>query len=305
MKSYRFKLRPQSPWITPWQADTIFGSLCWELRKLQGEAALVRFLEGYVEGRPAFVISDALPEGFLPCPLFARLQPLQLNFKGGLPDWMPEQQFRAFIRRPEPMMPQPSWPKPFRRTRELHASIDRLVGGTGEEGNLFELAEWSFHSGIERACQNLSLYVRTEQALGLDLFTALLRSLAASGFGKKKSTGRGAFQIVGEAEPCAWMDEFAGANGFVSLSHFVPHPADPTDGVWSLLTKYPKFAAGAPVENPFKGRLTMLRPGAAFRVQGTPRPFYGKVLRGLSHEFPGAVHYGLAFPAPTCWPKEE
>jgi CRISPR-associated protein Csm4 len=303
MKSYRFKLRPLAPWSTPWQADTIFGSLCWELRKLQGEESLKRFLQEFGEGEPPFVLSDALPEGWFPRPLYARLQPLAgLNFKAKLPDWICERQFRSLVRESGLVVPQPWWPEPIFSTRALHAAIDRFGGTTGEGGNLFEVEEWSFDSHADPSSRHLVLYVRTKGSL--DLVSALLQSLAASGFGKKKTIGRGAFEVMGEAEPCEWMDENTEADGFVSLSHFVPHPADPTDGLWSLLTKYPKYAAAAPVPGPFKGRLTMMRPGSAFRVAGPTRSFYGRMLKGLHTDFPGSVHYGLAFPVPVRWPKD-
>jgi CRISPR-associated protein Csm4 len=301
MKSYRFLLRPLASWSTPWQADTIFGSLCWELRKLQGEDSLKRFLRQFDEGEPPLVLSDALPEGWFPLPLYARLQPLDgLNFKARLPEWICERQFRSLLRESGLVIPQLSWPEPILSTRALHAAIDRFAGTTGEGGNLFEVEEWSFDRRAG-SCRNLVLYVRTSGHL--DLLATLLQSLGASGFGKKKTIGRGAFEVLGKAEPCEWMDESAEADGFVSLSHFVPHPADPTDGLWRLLTKYPKYAAAAPV-GPFKGRLTLMRPGSAFRVAGAIRPFYGRVLKGMHKDFPGSVHYGLAFPVPVRWPKD-
>src|SRR2546423_3596324 len=236
MKSYRFKLRPLAPWSTPWQADTIFGSLCWELLRLQGEDPLKQFLHRFSEGEPPFVLSDALPEGWFPRPLFTRLHQLPgLNFKAGMPDWVSEEHFRTLIREPGQVLPKLSWPEPLFSTRQLHASIDRFSGTTGGEGNLFQVEEWSLNPKNMPVSTYLSLYVRTNDSL--DLAATLIRSLARSGYGKKKTIGRGTFEVVGDAEPCEWMDESTG-DGFVSLSHFVPHPTDPTDGAWRLLTKY-------------------------------------------------------------------
>lgn len=302
MNTYCFKLRPLGPWITPWQADTVFGSLCWEMRKLEGEESLVRFLRRFGEGEPPFVVSDAFPEHWLPRPLYIGLQQLPaVNFKAKLPDWIPEDQFRSLIRQPAPLMRQPWWPEPVLGAHELHAAIDRFSGTTDEGGNLFEIREWVLDPKIDSASRNLVLYVRTRDSL--ELVTTLIRSLSAAGFGKKKTVGRGAFEINGEPEPCPWMDGTAGADGFISLSHFVPDADDPTDGVWSLLTKYPKFGAAAPVPGPFKGRLTMIRPGSAFRVAGEVRPFYGRLLKGMHPGFAESVHYGLAFAVPVCWPR--
>lgn len=267
---------------------------------MQGEEFLQLFLQQFDEGDPPFVLSDALPEGWFPRPLFIRLVPLAgLNFKTRTPDWIPEEQFRSLIREPGPIVPQPWWPEPLLSTRELHVAIDRSTGTTGEGGNLFEVQEWSVNK--EHASGNLMLYVRTRDSL--DLVAALIRSLAASGFGKKKTIGRGAFEVIGEPETCEWMDESAGADGFVSLSHFVPRHSDPTDGLWSLLTKYPKYGASAPAPGAFKGRLTMFRPGSVFRVKGRVEPFYGRVIKNLQPDAPQPVHAAFAYPVPVQWPK--
>lgn len=303
MKSYRFLLEPLSPWCTPWQADTIFGSLCWELRKLEGEDALKRFLQRFQSSEPAFVLSDALPEGWFPRPLFTRLHQLpKLNFKPKMPDWLSEEHFRALLTQPGGVLPQPSWPEPVLSTRELHAAIDRFSGTTGEGGNLFEIEEWALDPAATPASRRLALYVRTQDSL--ELAATLLQSLSASGFGKKKTIGRGAFRIIGEPQQCGWMDETPGANGFVSLSHFVPRAGDPTDGAWQLLTKYPKYGQAAPAAGPFKGRLTLLKPGSTFRVAGSVRPFYGRMLTQLQNGYPDPVHYALAFPVPIRLPAD-
>jgi CRISPR-associated protein Csm4 len=302
MRTYRFKLRPLTPWSTPWHADTIFGSLCWELLGMQGEESLKRFLRRCEAGDPPFVISDALPEGWLPRPLFIRLHQLPgLNFKARASNWLSESQFRTVIHAPRTVLPEPFLPEPVRASRELHAAIDRFSGTTGGEGVLFEVEQWSFDRKNNPGLHQLDLYVKTNDSL--DLVTALLRSLEASGYGKKKSIGRGAFQLIGEATPCEWMDDTASADGFVSLSHFIPAPTDSTDGVWDLLTKYPKYGARAPAPGPFKGRLTVLRPGSAFRVKGDVLPFYGRILRNLQKGYPDPMHFGFAFAVPVRWPQ--
>lgn len=304
MKAYRFVLEPLSPWCTPWQADTIFGSLCWELLKLHGEDSLKSFLQRYQTENPPFVLSDALPEGWFPRPLFTRLHQLpKLNFKPKLPDWLAEEHFRALLGRPGGALPNLSWPDPIFSTRELHATIDRFSGTTAAAGgNLFEVEDWALHPAATPASRRLSLYIRTEDSL--ELAATLLRSLATCGFGKKKSIGRGSFRLVGKPEPCQWMDSQPQANGFVALSHFVPHSSDPTNGVWRLLTKYPKYGAQAPARSPFKGRLTLLQPGSTFRVTGAVRPFYGRMLTALQKDSPDPVHYGLAFPVSIHLPGE-
>lgn len=303
MKTYRLRLKPLAPWVTPWHADTLFAALACQVAQRTGADSLRRMLEGFIEGEPPFVLSDALPEGWFPCPLSVSLQKLEgSNLKAKVPIWTDENQFRSLITQPAPLVPKESWPTPLASSRSLHASIDRALGTTGDEGNLFEIEGWHLQPTPNGPTEHLVIYVRTQS--WLERLVDLFRSLGAQGFGKRKTAGSGAFELKGEPEPADWLDQLHGANAFVSLSHFLPAPADPSDGRWSLLVKYPKFSPGVPTASPFKGRLLMLRPGSVFRIAGQPLLFYGRMLRGLSPEFPQAVHYGLAFPVPMRWPEE-
>lgn len=301
MKTYRLKLEPLAPWATPWHADTLFCALAWQVVQRSGVHALCRMLQEFSQGQPPFILSDAFPEGWLPCPLSTSLQPAtNSNLQTKLPEWVQEEQFRNLIRGPASLLPQVVWPSPILSSRMLHASLDRSLGTTGGKGKLFEVAFWHLNPAEQQLAKHLVVYVRTVE--WLDRVVELFHSLSFEGFGKKRSTGIGAFRLVGDPEACEWMDDDAEADGFVSLSHFIPAPDDPTDGRWSLVTKYPKFSPGAPVSSPFKGRVLMLRPGSAFRAPAPIRPFYGYIQKNIHPDFPDAVQYGLAFSVPICWP---
>ena len=47
MNLYKLIYEIKSPVITPFQADTIFGHLCWAIRYIKGEEKLVKFLENF------------------------------------------------------------------------------------------------------------------------------------------------------------------------------------------------------------------------------------------------------------------
>jgi CRISPR-associated protein Csm4 len=299
MKTYRFRLKPLAPWSTPWDADTLFAALAWQVLRSRGGTALREFLAQYQGDNPPFVISSAFPEGWLPCPLSTKVEDLRdSNVKCKRPVLVREEQFRALITKPAPLIPPATPPpEPILPRSRLQAAIDRKTGTTGGEGSLFEVDEWHLQESVS---EHLTLFVKTED--GVDLFHSLLVSLSREGFGKKRSSGRGAFRVAGDPEPCEWMDATEGANAFVSLSPFVPAEGDPTDGRWGLVVKYPKFSPEAPAANLFKGRLVMLRPGSTFHVPGSISPFYGRMLKGLSDRFPNSVQYALSFAVPLCWP---
>jgi len=305
MKAFAIRMRPLGPWSTPWHADTIFAALCWQVRWLAGEVQLIQLLGRFRSGDPPFVISDAFPEGWLPRPLSADLlQVPHSNLGRKPPEWIPEAAFRALLRGEGVLPPQAEPNDPIVPTRRLHASISRKSGTTAEGGQLFEIPEWRVRTKDGQGGDgNLILYFRTAE--DPSRLCSLFRCLGASGFGKKRSSGQGAFEVIAEPGPCGWLDDFERANAFVALSHFIPAAKDPTDGLWRLVTKYPKFAAEAPVANAFKGRATMLRPGSVFRSVGPPRGHYGRVLFDLFPEFPSAAQYALAFAVPLRWHAEK
>ncbi len=289
MKSVRFRLRPLAGWATPWQADSLFGALCWELARAAGEPALARVLDHFRKGPPPFLLSDAFPADLLPRPLCAAGDDAAARF-------VSRDQFVA-LRRGEPLsgdLPRQRW---WRTLWPWRTFVPR----DGSDPVSFPGEEFAWRPEVPEQERFLSLYARADEPW-LERLAALLRSLGRSGFGKRSTTGRGAFELVGQAERCEWLEPLPFENAFVSLSHFVPEEGDPCDGRWDTLVKYPKLGSerGAS-HSPLKGRLVMLRPGSCFRPMGRPRRWYGCVLTGLSAAFPDAVHYGLAYAVGIRW----
>ncbi|HGJ65137.1 TPA: hypothetical protein ENS27_07075 [bacterium] len=60
MQEYRVAFKLVSSYETPFQADTIFGHICWAIRYLEGESALLEFLSTY-EANPPMFVSDGFP----------------------------------------------------------------------------------------------------------------------------------------------------------------------------------------------------------------------------------------------------
>ena len=63
----RLRLRPLGVWTTPWQADSLLGTLAVAWARSHGPGALQRdFLDPWLAHQPPFVISDAFPGDSLP-----------------------------------------------------------------------------------------------------------------------------------------------------------------------------------------------------------------------------------------------
>jgi CRISPR-associated protein Csm4 len=305
MRTYEIQLSIPTGYITPWHADTIFGHLCWVAERhdgFEGFSGAAGLIDLYRHGDPPLILSDAFPKGYLPAPanlreLFEREDNAGLDAKRysllksiRKASFITVDQFKSY-QRGEPFN-FTVVDDPYVSCVTLHNQINRFSNTTGDEGNLFELDERFVRSG------EMSMYARVEDGFEADA-KRLFELFAAGGFGKKKSTGKGAFTISG-FEEFHGFDGIEAANGFVSLSHFVPTQADPTEGAYKTVVKYGKMGEEKALGgNPFKKPLLMVRPGAVFRTE-TPKQWYGRLIDGISYSDPHVVHYAYAFSVPVC-----
>ncbi|MBI5194633.1 MAG: hypothetical protein HZA08_14540 [Nitrospirae bacterium] len=304
MKTFRLKIRPHSSFLTPWQADTIFGSLCWILAWREGTDALTKFLQEYKNGNPAFVLSDGFPCDLFPTPLHISLR----KSKGDNIEeykrtkelkkvsWLSPEVFES-VRRGAIEIGATDAYKAIKTYTTLHSSINRITGTTGDEGSLFELEEFAIESR-ELKADTLSIYIKIKDGWE-ERVESLFKDLSLIGYGKKRSVGKGSFEIVGALEPYNKFDNFGEANGFVTISNFVPAKDDPTDGFYKTMVKYGKLGGEYTFNgNPFKKPIIMLTVGSIFYVKGDNKPFYGRMVEGVSPAKPEVVHYGYAFSVP-------
>ena len=300
MNWYKVTLSLAGPTGTPWQADTIFGHLCWVLRHRHGESALQQFMEPFLRGQPSFLISDGFPSGLLPRPLSHTTphhdtpQALREQREARKLAYLAEQDFLRALRG-ESFIPQP--PKQDASLSSSRVTtknqISRLTGTTGQGGQLF--------SFIEYWTPRVTIYLRIRDGNDAQV-RELFQGLAQAGYGKRKSVGYGAITSH-TFEPFDGFPAPQGANAFVSLSPFVPAATDPTEGRWRTMVKYGRLGEEFALdENPFKRPLLMLTAGSVFF--DTPvREFYGRMVSGMSLVHPEVVQYGYALPVPMRLPK--
>lgn len=322
MDWHKIILRPAAPTLTPWQADTIFGHLCWAMARTEGEGFLETFLGLYGLGSPPLVLSNGCPGGLLPRPLLGPRQrgpdtrPLKEQIKDARDSkkarkaqWLIPAEFER-ARRGENVIPTAN--NPYREVVTMHNTISRLTGTTGDEGSLFPL-EGTTLAAEDEADRVITVYARVDPG-----FVACLRRcldyLRATGYGKRKSVGYGALEEARLDDDFAGFTAVGGENGFVSLSNFVPAASDPTDGAWNTIVKrgrlgeeYATKAAGDGNPRPFKRPLVMLAAGSCF-YDPTPRPFYGRLVEKVHDDadnFGHVVQYGLALAVGMRLPPKE
>ena len=299
---YRLTIRLKSPFGTPWQADTIMGHLAWLVAHQEGKEGVKNFLDPFLEGNPPFVLSDGFPTGLLPRPLGQRekLEVKDLDSYASRKmrrkaEFLTLSDFGA-IRLGEKIEIKPV-PSPWIGIEMLHAAISRETGTTGEGGNLFTTESWALRQDLwEKNHALLSIYVNCLDGW-IEKIERMFTYLSSVGFGKDKSVGLGHFELL-RKEKWESFSVFREANGFISLSSFVPGINDPTDGRWAINIKYGKLGENAGNGNPFKRPLLQIRPGSVFYTGENPKPFYGQVVEGIAPSFPEAVQicYCLAVP---------
>lgn len=317
MKHWRIQIKPTSLQLTPWQADTIFGSLCWAFVHREGNQAVKNFLIPFIQNDPPFLISDAFPTGYLPVPLSLRVRtPGKIDDTASYAKQklVKKVQFLTFhefhkVSNGEWVEVSEQNGKLIKPVSQLHSTIDRIVGTTRgsedqSEMSLYQSNGWVLNTEI---VDTLSVYIAERHDKQIDKIFALLQDIEYTGFGKKKSSGMGAFRMVGNPEPVSFPDPQSSANGFVSLSGFIPSSNDPTQGFWQLRVKHGKlgeyFAAQG---SPFKKPWIQLEPGSTFYTQSIPGERYGRMLTELTDiaNDPGIVQYGYAYPLPVCFSSE-
>jgi len=293
MKCWRIKLRLTSPSGTPWQSDTVFGHLCWQVVYGALDMSIDDFLAPFRDGKPPFVLSDGLPEGYMPRPMFdldfpeAKTVEDYARFKA----WKKAKfiTFADFLRicNGENPLDKPAG-DPWMSTMTPHASIDRGSLSVSDEGGFYETVSHSLSD-----FEHLDVYFRAEGDW-TDRVVALFEGMSMSGFGRDKSTGLGAF-LVSRIEEVRDFDDVESPSGFVSISSVVPAVDDPTNARYRLRTKYGKLGEGV-FSNPFKRPVLQMEPGAVFYTTGEVRPICGRLVEDIAPGMPEAVQncYGLA-----------
>ncbi|OQX79255.1 MAG: hypothetical protein B6D56_07445 [Candidatus Omnitrophica bacterium 4484_70.1] len=294
MNTYQINLRLNSPFITPFYADTIFGHLCWMVKYWEGDKELEKFLEYFKKDQPPFIISDGFPEGYLPKPIsleFNISDPLQRK-KVKKIQWVKISDFEK-IRKGENVS--------FLNEEnvllsKLHVyNVINRSTNTTLEGGVYAISEI--------VVDRISIYLKTVNEEWKNKVINLLKELSRIGYGRKKSIGKGQFCVESVQE--FNFSSLESADGFVTLSNFCPKSTDPTEGIYRTFVKYGKLGEEFTFcGNPFKKPLLMIKTGSVFKTKGPPKEYYGRIIQeNISPVKSEVIHYAYAFSLPVSYPK--
>ena len=310
MKTMRTCIRPLSAFGTPPKGDTLFGQLCWAIRNCFSEERLIKLLEGYLEGCPFAVLSDAFPVGFFPCPA------LPGHWFGELVDidrkeakkriWLPEKHCSEPVR---------EWLKLCRKADSIpggafharpqpHNQIDRRTGTTGEGFAPYIMTQYWYRSvpaGDESGMPSrLTIYVvYDEERITSEELGQLFADVGEIGFGRDASIGLGKFSIE-SFENCS-LPMQPDSNVWMTLAPCAPQgmDLDPGRSFYKVFVRFGRHGdVAGHADNPFKSPVLLCQTAAVLTPRHyETRSFAGQGLGGegtLSKAIPDTVNQGYA-----------
>ena len=326
MKNYKVTIRPSTSFITPLDSDTLFGSLCWLIRWNYSEEKLVDFLKSY-EDKPQFLISSGVQKDTIPFPItegiarskvrqlvedaFVFVEPEKMNavirlikkikkekylpidtFKKYVNDFSLERIIKDIVAKNIDEIEgkyQDAFhqPKPFMTSKDRYHNMINRLSNSATDGELFTRTEITYHDDID-------VYLRfPEEKLGFwkDNFNAL----SYEGFGSKKTTGKGQFDVLDFKE--VKLPEADNPNHFMTLSSYIPESEIP-EGNYKLKTKRGKVGSIYSKANysPWKKPLIFYDVGSTFEIDENDNDrSYGSLISDIHHSLEDVVQYAYAF----------
>ncbi|MCA9310562.1 MAG: hypothetical protein KDA21_05100 [Phycisphaerales bacterium] len=310
MPIYRVALLLRSSLGTPLAGDTLWGHIAWGVCYREGEAGVAAWLDAYDHGEPPLVISDPLPAGYFPRPRLPRpvtgvetpTRSEAHDFKTiGKRQWVSHNVWSRIASelsaaRVFEGISTSSQPESGRHAGTLHAGINRLTGGTDQEGGgLLYAVERTWYAAPAR------FDVWAHSSGGVEEVRRWFDDGLSGGYGRDGASGLGHIEVE-DVQPVD-LPPCAGANAVMTLGPLTPAVGDPARGFMSLQTRAGRlggvFAIGA---TPSGSTVRQKRPVHALErgsilLTDDPRPWYGRVLRGV-HEDPAIRHCGLTIAIP-------
>ncbi len=253
-------ITPLTPFATLLKGDTLFGQLCWAIRHLFGENKLVQCLEGYTQGNPFLVVSDAFPCGYLPRP---QMPASLLGFNNQTSRKRKQAKNQQWIAIENINQPLNNWHNYLvskentglhsKVSEQYHNTLNRATGTTGEG----QFAPYSISQTYYQSESLLDIYlVYDPEQLNEQQLKAAIDYCANSGFGKDASIGSGKFTCINwQSIKCNntsqyWLTLAPCCPAFEQLkSHLC---------FYSLFTRFGKHGADAVLQGkPFKNPVTM------------------------------------------------
>lgn len=315
----KLTLIPKSGLLTQLQSDTIFGHFCWRLRELAGEDTLADFLNDYKTG-PVFTLSDGFlamnDETYFPKPL--------LPYQGTPSGRTKKEKIKSFLNHKD--LKKRKFLNAVQLNYALNGQLNELNNSlsvsnhvpkfepdlrvsvgidreklTSKQGALFSYDPLYIvsdkHGSDNKVSVSVFIKVINEEKYKSFNCEEVLKETFAIGYGKKKSSGYGEFEVK-EIEKFDKFEEPENSNAFITLSNYLPSKDDKLqNGYYEPFIKYGRLGEEyALSQNPFKKPIIFLKPGSCFRTD-VRQEFYGRCTSEseISETKKEVIQNGIAF----------
>jgi len=316
METHLVTLKPRGPVEAFPSSDTLFGAVCWGIRRLYGKERLLELLEGFEAHPWRFILSSAFPrlDGSVLCfprPASSGARGSELaslagdkkgqvqaagNYKtfqkfpyvtAGVLALLRESlgEFGLFQRYGKDILDTGDILHLRGELKEEEGKVPLWKKATAQK-NSIDRFTWSTTPGGETFyTQEISLspraglyfFLRTD---ALESLLPVLRYLEDSGIGGNRSVGRGFYKIEVEVPPADLFHERGSA--FMALSRYLPEPGEVDPGreprAWTLLPVQSKVESAEEFDGADvqKKRVAYLAEGAVIGV-AERREWYGRL----------------------------
>lgn len=318
---FKLCLKLKSGLLSELQSDTIFGHFCWRLKDKLGEAKLLEFLELYINGNPIFSLSDGLLTSindklesiFFPIPLYQTPYEFSAETKKErIKKFLHYKEFKSkkyitlvqlnhFINNrlneynisfEDQYHSNLTYPK-FNSSLKAGVRIDR-ASLAAAEGQLY-----SVNPDYTGENTQISILIKIFNDKHFEEFKCeeILKDVFVIGYGKKKSTGFGEFELLNYSE-YKGIEEPDSSNGFIIMGNYLPSSNDKIkNAYYDTNMKYGRLGEElSKSDNPFKKPILFLIAGSCFFTD-SKKDFYGRVTsKGeISDYFLHAIQSGIPF----------
>lgn len=284
MTLYKTTITPRSNFTTPLKGDTLFGQICWAIRYALGEDRLNELLKDY-EKEPFLIVSDGLASGYLPKPSMPSHllgENLDLKKENRKKIWLSIEDLQSGNFKNVKTNDEIGYE--LNETATIKNSINYLTFTTDDSG------KFAPYALMEMKFSKQDIYFLLDDKFKLGELEKAFEVVSKSGYGKRASIGKGAFEYS-DFEKVTIKKS---SNAFMALSPVVLGYDGPREFYYEPFTRFGKHGGSLANVNPFKSPILMANSGSvAIYDEICEKEHLGKAISGHSANA-NTVHQGYA-----------
>ena len=247
MTLYKTAITPKSNFTTPLKGDTLFGQICWAIRYVLGEDRLNELLNIY-DKEPFLIVSDGFASGYLPKPSMPSHllgENLDLKKENRKKIWLSIEDLQSGNFKNAKTSGEIGYE--LTKNATIKNSINYLTFTTDDSG------KFAPYALVEMKFSKQDIYFLLDDRFKLDELEKALDVVSKSGYGKRASIGKGAFEYS-TFEKVAIKKS---SNAFMTLSPVVIDDENLKEFFYEPFTRFGKHGGGLANTNPFKSPILM------------------------------------------------